>query len=193
MALCMELRSRTPEAWTDCVLKHFDDFLIDHASCERKASAVGMSFVVRYPDRPELLEPMILFAKEELDHFYQVYRLMARRGLTLLRDEADPYVNSLMQSVRFGREERFLDRLLVSGVIEARGTEKLTLLSQALPDPDLKAFYLKLAKAEYHHQELFEDLAMKFFPREVVKDRLNFWLDREATVFSAQDIRPAVH
>lgn len=193
MALSMELRSRTPEAWIDCVLKNFDVFLIDHASCERKASAVGMSFVVRYPDRPELLEPMILFAKEELDHFYQVYRLMARRGLTLLRDEADPYVNSLMQSVRFGREERFLDRLLVSGVIEARGTEKLTLLSQALSDPDLKAFYLKLAKAEHHHQELFEDLALKFFPKEVVNDRLSFWLDREAAVFSAQDIRPAVH
>ncbi|NBV51577.1 hypothetical protein EBR78_10235 [bacterium] len=79
-------------------------------------------------------------------------------------------------------------RSLVAHALSSRGIGFF-----ALPDPDLKAFYLKLAKAEYHHQELFEDLAMKFFPREVVKDRLNFWLDREATVFSAQDIRPAVH
>ena len=42
----------------------FDRFLIDHAACERKASATAMSFVVRYPDRDRVLEPLIALAIE---------------------------------------------------------------------------------------------------------------------------------
>lgn len=189
----MKLRVNTSADWTSCVLNDFDVFLADHASCERKASAVGMSFVVRYPDRPGLLEPMISFAREELDHFHQVYRLMVKRGVGLSPDEQDPYVNALMKEVRFGREERFLDRLLVSGVIEARGTEKLSLLSEALTDPELKAFYHKLAKAEYHHLHLFHHLAKRFFPESTVEKRLDFWLDLEASIFQQCPVRPAVH
>jgi tRNA-(ms[2]io[6]A)-hydroxylase len=189
----MDLRVATSQDWVTCVLEQFDLFLIDHASCERKASAVGMSFVVRYPDRPALLEPMINFAREELEHFHQVCRLIFRKGLTLLPDEQDPYVNSLMKEVRFGREERFLDRLLVSGVIEARGTEKLALLSQFLPDPDLKSFYEKLARAEESHKHLFYRIAQLFFDKEEVDSRLSFWLDVEGDIFSKCPIRPAVH
>ncbi len=189
----MQLRTATPTDWVKCVLGNFDVFLADHASCERKASAVGMSFVVRYPDRPELLEPMIMFAREELEHFHQVFKWMKKRGVFLAPDEQDPYVNALMKEVRFGREERFLDRLLVSGVIEARGTEKLTLLSESLEDLELKAFYQRLSKAEHQHQHLFVQLARKFFNNEIVDSRLAFWLDVEDRIFSSTPIRPAVH
>ena len=189
----MLLRTNTPPEWVECVLNNFDAFLIDHASCERKASAVGMSFVVRYPDRTALLEPMINFAREELEHFHQVCKLIFRRGLTLAPDEPDSYVNLLMKQVRFGRDERFLDRLLVSGIIEARGTEKLELVAQALTDSELKAFYHRLAKAEDHHKRLFVDLALQFFTEAEVFARLDFWLDQEAKAFEASPIRPAVH
>src|SRR5688572_10064028 len=101
----LELQVATPPEWAKFAIQDFDAFLLDHASCERKASAVGMSFVVRYPDRTDLIEPMIQFAREELDHFHQVYRLIAERGLTLANDEADPYVNLMMGHVRFGRED----------------------------------------------------------------------------------------
>ncbi|MBM4304945.1 MAG: tRNA-(ms[2]io[6]A)-hydroxylase, partial [Deltaproteobacteria bacterium] len=121
----IKLKVATPSQWVDSALKDFDAFLLDHASCERKASAVGMSFVVRYPDRPEIIEPMISFAREELEHFHQVYKLISERKLLLPPDEEDLYVNKLMKQVRFGREERFLDRLLVSSIIEARGCERL--------------------------------------------------------------------
>jgi tRNA-(ms[2]io[6]A)-hydroxylase len=189
----MELRVPTTQEWLDCVLANFDVFLVDHASCERKASAVGMSFVVRYPDRISLLEPMINFAREELEHFHQVCRLIFRRGLQLAPDEQDPYVNDLMKEVRFGREERFLDRLLVSGVIEARGTEKLNLIATSHTDPEMRSFYQRLARAEYHHQNLFVGLAQDFFQDSVVQERLNFWLDQEEKAFRAAPIRPAVH
>lgn len=189
----MELRVQTSKDWVDCVLANFDVFLRDHASCERKASAVGMSFVVRYPDRTALLEPMINFAREELEHFHQVCRLIFRRGLQLAPDEQDPYVNDLMKEVRFGREERFLDRLLVSGVIEARGTEKLSLVAEFHTDPEMRSFYHRLARAEYHHKNLFLDLAHVFFKETEVQERLNFWLDLEAQAFRAAPLRPAVH
>ena len=39
----MLLRSRTPAAWAAAVLADFDAFLLDHAACERKASATAMS------------------------------------------------------------------------------------------------------------------------------------------------------
>ena len=59
----------------------FDEFLLDHAANERKASAMAMSMVAHYPDRPRLVTEMIDLALEEMNHFRQVYRLIEARGL----------------------------------------------------------------------------------------------------------------
>lgn len=187
------LLSPTSSAWVEAVLADFPSFLIDHASCERKASAVGMSFVVRYPDRPEILEPMINFAREELEHFHQVYKVMARLGLRPLPDQEDEYVNRLMKAVRFGRDERFLDRLIVSGVIEARGAERLFLIAEHLLDPDLKQFYSRLARAEMSHKNLFVELALKCFDEKTVQDRLREFLILEDEAIRSVPIRALVH
>ena len=187
------LLSATTPAWVDAVLSDFPTFVIDHASCERKASAVGMSFVVRYPDRTALLEPMIHFAREELEHFHQVIKLMTRLGLTPLPDQEDEYVNLMMKACRTGREERFLDRLLVSSVIEARGAERLLLISEHLLEEDLRNFYSRLARAESSHKNLFVDLALKFFDAEVVKKRLDEFLVIEDQAIRSVPVRALVH
>ena len=44
----------------------FDAFLLDHAACERKASAMAMSMVSHYPDKPDLVMAMADLAIEEL-------------------------------------------------------------------------------------------------------------------------------
>ncbi len=183
----------TKPDWAEFALRDFDHFLIDHASCERKASAVGMSFVVRYPDRQELIGPMIQFAREELEHFHQVFRLIEARGLTLERDEEDAYVNLLMKEVRFGRDERFLDRLLVSSLIESRGCERLHLIAAELKDPKLQQFYSRLARAEGHHQNLFLELAQHFFPAHTVTPRWNTLREAEAAAISQVPYRHALH
>ena len=188
-----ELRYQTPPEWVSTALSDFDAFLMDHASCERKASAVGMSFVVRYPDRQAILEPMINFAREELEHFHQVYRLIAARGLSLQSDEPDAYVNLLMDCVRFGREERFLDRLLVSSVIEARGHERIMLVANHLTDPDLKNLYTRLGRAEGTHKTLFVELAELYFPIPIIKTRLSQLLDFEAEAIQKVPHRSALH
>ena len=94
------------------ILGDFDAFLQDHANCERKASALAMSLVVKYPDRTRILPALIDLALEELEHFRQVYELMARRNLTLTKDTNDPYVLELTKLMRHGRDERFVDRML---------------------------------------------------------------------------------
>lgn len=188
-----QLKWETPPEWAKVALMDFNALLIDHASCERKASAVGMSFVVRYPDRTAIIEPMIHFSREELEHFHQVYRLVQERGLILERDEEDAYVNILMKEVRFGRDERFLDRLLASSVIEARGCERLHLLADALTEERLKNFYARLARAESSHKDLFLEMASLYFPNGVVEERLNEWLKLEARAIQSMPFRSAIH
>jgi tRNA-(ms[2]io[6]A)-hydroxylase len=189
----LTLKYATPPDWAAFALRDFDTFLIDHASCERKASAVGMSFVVRYPDRSALVEPMIQFAREELEHFHQVYRLIAQRGLQLAADEEDAYVGLLMKEVRTGRDERFLDRLLVSSLIEARGCERIGLVAAELADARLRQFYERLGRAEGHHRELFLEIAQHYFPPETVAGRLDELLDAEAAAIQAVPYRHALH
>jgi tRNA 2-(methylsulfanyl)-N6-isopentenyladenosine37 hydroxylase len=189
----LELRAATPPAWLDVVLADFDAFLIDHAACERKASATGMSFVVRYPDRPKLLEPLIAFAREELAHFHQVYALIAERGLSLGSDQKDTYVRQLRALARSESEAHLLDRLLIAGVVEARGCERFRLVADALDDGPLKEFYLDITRSEARHHGLFVQLARCYFDEPVIRARIGEILDREAAIMQALPLRPAVH
>jgi len=190
-----DLKVSTPSAWLDAVFSDFDAFLIDHAACERKASATGMSFVVRYPDRTPIIEPLIEFAREELEHFQIVYRLLAERGLLLGDDYKDEYVNGLRAQCRNHKDQLLLDRLLVAGVVEARGCERLFLLAQALEPRDarLAAIYLELARAESRHHGLFFRLARHVAPESEVEQRAEELLDYEAQLIQRLPHRAAVH
>lgn len=187
------LKAPTPSEWARAALSNFNAFLLDHAACERKACAVGLSFVVRYPDRTALMDPMIQFAREELEHFHQVFRLIEERGLILERDEEDKYVNLLLGEVRFGRDERFLDRLLVSSIIEARGFERLTLITEVLEDTALKSFYLRLTRAEKRHTDLFLEMAELYFSPSIVEERLHEFIEVEAKAILSVPYRCALH
>jgi tRNA-(ms[2]io[6]A)-hydroxylase len=191
----LDLRSATPKAWLDAVFGDFGAFLVDHAACERKASATGMSFVVRYTDRPELIEPMIEFAREELEHFHIMYKIVAERGLRLAPDYKDDYVNGLRSRVRSSRDEHLLDRLIVSGIVEARGCERLFLVAEALKEQKspLAETYLDLARAESRHHGLFFRLARKLFGEEVTLARGAELLDFEAELVARLPHRAAVH
>ena len=61
---------------------------------------------------------MLALAAEELRHFTEVYSLMKARRLRLQANQRDPYVASLVKLIRHSEDEHFLDKLLVSGVIE---------------------------------------------------------------------------
>jgi tRNA-(ms[2]io[6]A)-hydroxylase len=187
------LKYQSTQDWLDCVLSDFNTFLIDHAACERKASATCLSFVVKYPDKLELVDTMIRLAREELEHFHEVFHLLEQRNLKLGPDEKDPYVNQLIELSRTGVEERLMDRLLLSGIIEARGCERFFMIGQALKDPKLAQFYIDLSKSEERHHIFFVELARKHFPNRNVDARLEELLVAEAQIVAKLPLRPYLH
>jgi len=188
-----ELASQTDPAWIDTVLADFDRFLMDHAACERKASALAMSLVAHYPDRPALVTAMTDLAIEELAHFREVMKHVVARGLVMVPDEKDPYVNRLRKLIRGQPDHYLLDRLLVFSIVERRGTERFALLAKSLPDAGMQDFYDRLARAEARHYMMFLDLAREYFNAESVEKRLKELLEAEAAIVRDLPLRPAVH
>ena len=188
-----QLASSTDPEWVKVILENFDDFLIDHASCERKAMAYAMSVVVKYPDRTEIIPDLLQVAQDELDHFRDVLELMNERGLQMTPDEPDPYVNQLIQVCRHGREKRLLDRLLVASVIETRGAERFRIIAEALEDPELKAFYRVLWATEARHGDVFKKMALNYFDEDEIEARNQEIIDAEAEIIANLEWRPSLH
>lgn len=183
----------TPLIWAEGVVAAMDEFLPDHAAAEKKASGMAMSMVSHYPDRSELVMAMIDLAIEELSHYRAVVKLMNERGLTLLADERDPYVNRLRSSIRNGKDLYFMDRLLVAGIVEARGAERFGLVADALPPGKLKRFYRSITRSEEEHRGLFIELADLYFDPSETRPRMNELLEIEAEIVKDLPLRPALH
>jgi tRNA-(ms[2]io[6]A)-hydroxylase len=188
-----QLRTKTPRAWLDVVFSDLDAFLSDHTLCERKASAMGMSLVAKYPDKVQLIDPLIAFAREELEHFHIMYRVLASRGLPLPVDAKDEYVNGLREGMRKQGEGLLLDRLIVSGIIEARSCERLSLVAGALEPGELRDIYMDLTRAEARHHALFFRLARCYFTDGEIETRSAELFDREASLVAVLPLRAAVH
>jgi len=187
------LKLDSPDEWLETVLANFDEFLVDHAANERKASAAALSMVAHYPDKVTLVETMVDLALEELNHYRQVLNLMRQRNLNPGPDEKDLYVNEIINQVRRGTDHYFLDRLLSAAVIEARGAERFDLIGAAIDDFELRGFYKTLARSEHKHQELFVILARRYFPKNEIDDRWQEWLQIEASILGSLTIRPRLH
>ena len=189
----IELMYKTPVSWAEGVVAAMDEFLPDHAAAEKKASSMAMGMVAHYPDRPELVTAMIDLAIEELNHYRAVVKLMNERGLCLLPDEKDPYVNSLRRAIRHGKDHYFMDRLLVGGIVEARGAERFGLVADALSAGKLQRFYRAITRSEEEHKGLFIQLAELYFDPAEIRTRLNELLVVEADIVRELPLRPALH
>ena len=181
---------KTPRAWIVQAVERFDEVLVDHAHCEKKAAAHALSMLAAFPSTPGLPRAMARLAREEAGHLAQVLAIMEKRGLSLGRDAGDPYAQGLQNVVRQPARERLLDRLLISALIETRSEERLRLLSENLPDAELRDFYARLAGSEAGHGELFLKLARKCAGCE---ERLQELLQVEASLIRDLPVRPAIH
>lgn len=194
MKLNLDVKAPSSQEWISTVMSDFDSFLQDHADCERKASSMAMSFVAKYPDRTEIIPELIETGIEELEHFQQVYTLMAKRGIPLNHTIGeDPYVAQLIKKCHSGREERFLDRLLVASIVETRGAERFKMVSDAQTDPELYKFYKTLWTSEAKHGHIFVKMALLYFDENTVYDRLKWWVDIENDILQALPLRAALH
>lgn len=194
MQLRIDLEVASSKEWIDAVMNDFDEFLKDHANCERKASAMAMSFVAKYPDRKEILDELIETGIEELEHFNQVYQIMKKRGIQLPHEIGqDIYVKQLLDLCHSGKEQRFMDRLLLASLVETRGAERFRMVYEAVEDQELKAFYHGLWASEARHGEIFIRMALNYFDEQVVYQRLSEMKLAEAEIIKNLPIKPALH
>ena len=86
-----------------------------------------------------------------------------------------------------------LDLLLVSGLIEARSHERLGLIADHCPDPELAAFYRGLMASEARHYGAYWVLADTYFEREQLSERLQELAAAESEILSTLHPEPRIH
>ncbi len=178
----LNLASTTRETWVSEALSVVDVILLDHAHCEKKAASTAMNLIFRYTGRVDLLRPLSEIAREELEHFELMLGVLEERKIEFVRLEPSLYGSKLHQVVRKPEPHRLLDTLLCCGMIEARSCERMQILAEALPQPELKELYQSLLASEARHHGTYRELAHKYFPREEVKARLLEVAAHEAAV-----------
>lgn len=187
------LHSTSSAEWLEAVFADFDTFLLDHAANERKASGVALNLAAHYPDKHDLVAAMIDLSIEELSHYREVFKLIRDRQIPPVPDRKDPYVNRLRKLVRDGSQKYFCDRLLIAGIIEARGLERFTQIANALPKGDLKSLYESIYRSEARHTNLFLAFAHQYCAEENIDERLDELLTLEAQILAELPIRSALH
>ncbi|NEP62460.1 MAG: tRNA-(ms[2]io[6]A)-hydroxylase [Symploca sp. SIO2G7] len=187
------LKEPTSEAWIDQALANLDEVMLDHSHCERKAAGIAIKLMFLYPGDAALVEALIDIAQEELTHFKQVNQWLERRGVPLRSLAAGPYGSKLRKHVRPNDPQRKLDLLLVSALIEARSHERLGLLGQYCPDPELAKFYRSLMASEARHYGAYWVLATNEFGADVVTPRLEELAIAESKILATLHPAPRVH
>ena len=187
------LKCETNSEWIEIAKENLLDVIMDHAHCEKKAAVTGMNLINNYPEKTDLAFEMADLIEEEIDHFRSVVKILDERGETLNEDKGDDYAKKLFNQLRKTQPERFLDHLLVAGIVEARSCERLQILADNLDDEKLKAFYTELVKSEAGHYMAFVKLAKNYFDENVVKSRLDELTDLAAEIVKNLSNKPAMH
>lgn len=179
--------------WVASAIAHLDTILLDHSQCERKAAGVALNLIFRYPSSTKLVRMLTAIAREELEHFEQVNQWLERRGIALAPLSPPPYGAGLKAQIRPQEPHRMLDSLLISGLIEARSHERLGLLADYCPEPDLAKFYRGLMASEARHFGTYWVLADTYFERSVVTQRLEELAIVESKLLDTLHPEPRIH
>ncbi len=183
------LKLATDPRWVNLAEKSIADILTDHAYCEQKATSACISLIQLFPDKTYMVDKLVPVVQEEWMHFKLVLDELKKRNLQLGQQRKDEYVNALLKFITNSREKILLDKLLMSGLIEARSCERFRLLSLEISDESLKQFYHNLMRAEAAHYRMFLDIAEQYYPKETVKARWEEWLNYETEILHEMELR----
>ncbi len=185
------LQLPTDPRWVDLAHISLEEILTDHAYCEQKAATSCISLIQRYPDKEKLVTELAPIVTEEWGHFRLVLAELKKRNLKLGKQRKDEYVNKLINFQKKGGsdEERFLDKLLIFALIEARSCERFKRLSEGLKDNYLSNFYRRFMESEAGHYSLFIDLAETYIEKNIVRMRWQQWLEYESQVMKELEVR----
>ncbi len=187
------LKQPTSSAWVEQAISNLDIILLDHAQCERKAAGVALNLIFRYPSNAKMVRELTKIAREELEHFEQVNQWLERRNIPMRPLAPPPYGAGLKAQIRPQEPDRFLDSLLVSGLIEARSHERLGLLATHCPEPELAKFYHGLMASEARHFGIYWVLCDTYFDREIVRQRLDELAVVESELLANLHPEPRIH
>nr|WP_211178569.1 tRNA isopentenyl-2-thiomethyl-A-37 hydroxylase MiaE [Brasilonema octagenarum] len=187
------LKTPTSFAWVEQAISNLDTILLDHSQCERKAAGVALNMIFRYPSNAKMVRELTKIAREELEHFELVNQWLDRRNIPLRPLQPPPYGAGLKAQIRPKEPERFLDSLLVSGLIEARSHERLGLLAAHCPEPELAKFYHGLMASEARHYGIYWVLSDTYFNREIVRQRLDELAVVESQLLANLHSEPRIH
>jgi tRNA-(ms[2]io[6]A)-hydroxylase len=177
------LLAATPSSWFELAAERWQDLLLDHANCEKKAASTALSLMFAYPEDLGLARLMSRLAREELRHFEQVQDRIRVLGVPFRRLSPSRYAESLRRALARDEPLRKLDLLLCGALIEARSHERFEGLIPRLPAA-LAAFYESLSAAESRHAGLYLELARKLGP---IEDRLARFATLEAELATSPD------
>jgi len=185
------LKLPTDPRWVNLAEKDLEEILTDHAYCEQKAATTCISIIQQYPEKERLVREIAPIVTEEWGHFRLVLQELDKRNLKLGRQRKDQYVNKLWDFQKKGgsREDRLLERLLFSALIEARSCERFRLLSLHISEVELREFYHKFMVSEAGHYRLFLDLANHYNDPVKVKTRWEEYLSYEEKILGELEVR----
>ena len=189
------LKLATDPRWVNVVEKNIGEILTDHAYCEQKAATNAINLAIHYPELTELVDTMLDIAREELLHFKMVHLKIKERGLELGRERKDDYVAELSSFVRKGYQRHIVlvDRLLFAAMVEARSCERFKVLSENIPDNDLKQFYHELMISEANHYTTFIGFARKHSNEIDVDKRWDEFIAFETSIITKYGKKETVH
>lgn len=187
------LKSATPVTWVKEVEENLEEFLIDHAHCEKKAAGTAMNFIFAQVEKVELVVPLSTIAREELEHFEAVLKILDQRGIVFRRLQPSSYGKRLAEVARTQDPDRMVDRCLIAALIEARSCERFSLLRDHLQDRDLAEFYGGLFETEAGHYATYLRFAHLFRSVAEVSQRLEGLAHEEARIIAQGDDFVRVH
>ena len=180
------LRAPTPSAWVDHALGDLSTLLVDHANCEYKAAATGMSLITKYRQYPRLQRLMARLVREEMLHYEQVLMFMEKMGVEHRPITASRYARSLRESIRTDENGRLVDLLVVGAIVEARSCERFAALWPHLPN-SLGRYYKSLLRSEGRHYQDYLTLAHEHGDAGEVAMRLDHFLTLDQTLIESPD------
>ena len=188
------LRGVTPAGWGAIAAADLPRLLADHATCEQQAAINALGLIGTYGDDAVLVEKLGALAQEEIIHFRKVVALLKSRSLPVVAFRRNPYATALRKLVRGGSEpSQYIDRMLISALIEARSAERFTRLAESLTDSEAKAMVEEFSPAEERHFELFLELAARRADDATLSARWNELSAAEAEINSGLGREARIH
>lgn len=190
MSTPVALQSVTDPRWFALAVERWQELLLDHANCEKKAASTALALMFAYPEDFELADRMSRLAREELRHFELVQQQLKALEVPFRRLSPSRYAEGLRKALRRTEQERCVDLLLAGALIESRSHERFIGLIPLLGEP-LGPFYAALAAAESRHAGLYLRLADK--RGEGTRERLRQLAEIEAELAIAPDAEFRFH